>query len=122
MAKIEVSTVKEYLENLPEDKKTSINEVFLSLDKFYAVVYLIAKNEHLTDLDKPERYEDRLAVIIQVRRKIETFIDSIGLLGDDLISDISSDYFEDFVNYKESSFELTNEDFLSFIRKISSLP
>jgi len=122
MAKIEVSTVKEYLENLPEDKKTSINEVFLSLDKFYAVVYLIAKNEHLTDLDKPERYEDRLAVIRQVRRKIETFIDSIGLLGDDLISDISSDYFEDFVNYKESSFELTNEDFLSFIRKISSLP
>jgi hypothetical protein len=122
MAKIEVSTIKEYLENLPEDKKTSINEVFLSLDKFYAVVYLIAKNEHLTDLDKPERYEDRLAVIRQVRRKIETFIDSIGLLGDDLISDISSDYFEDFVNYKESSFELTNEDFLSFIRKISSLP
>lgn len=113
-----MTKIKEQLAALPEDKKNLFTPVFGNVDKFYTVVYLITRNEHLTDLDKPERYEDRLQVIRQVKSKLEGLVDSFGLDGKEIVADIASDYFEDYVNYKEPELDITNEEFIDIIRKL----
>ena len=55
-----MTKIQRFLAELPEDKKVLFQPVFGDVDRFYEVVYLIAKNEHYTDLEKPDRYEDRL--------------------------------------------------------------
>lgn len=107
-----------FLAALPEEKKALFVPVFGNVDKFYTTVYLIARNEHLTDLDKPDRYEDRLQVIRQVRSKVEDLVSSFGLDGGEVVADIASDYFEDFVNYKEPELDMTNEEFISILQRI----
>lgn len=113
-----MTKTQEYLAALPEEKKAMFVPVFGNVDKFYTVVYLITRNEHLTDLEKPERYEDRLQVIRQVKSRLETMISSFGLDGKEIVADIASDYFEDYVNYKEPQFDITNEEFVGIIQKI----
>lgn len=113
-----MTKIQEYLAALPEEKKAMFVPVFGNVDKFYTVVYLITRNEHLTDLEKPERYEDRLQVIRQVKSRLETMISSFGLDGKEIVADIASDYFEDYVNYKEPQFDITNEEFVGIIQKI----
>jgi len=102
-----MTKIQEFLAALPEDKKALFIPVFGNVDKFYTVVYLIARNEHVTDMEKPDRYEDRLQVIRQIRSKVEDLVSSYGLEGKEIVADIASDYFEDYVNYKEP--ELDNE-------------
>lgn len=114
-----MTKIQETLASLPEEKKELFVPVFGDVDKFYEVVYLIARNEHLTDLDKPDRYEDRLQVIRQIRTKVEKLVDSFGLSGSDVVADIASDYFEDYVAYREPDLSMTNEAFVDAIRRIS---
>ena len=45
----------------------------------------------------------------------------IGLNGEDVVADIASDYFEDYVQYKESYCPITNEEFVANIRKITNM-
>ncbi len=113
-----MTKVQHYLADLPEEKKEMFVPVFGSVEKFYTVVYLIARNEHVTDQEKPERYEDRLQVIRQMRERVERLVSSYGLDGPEVVADIASDYFEDFVNYREPELDITNEEFLSILRKI----
>lgn len=113
-----MTKIRKYLADLPEDKKALFVPVFGNVDKFYIVVYLITRNEHITDLDKPDRYEDRLQVIRQVKNKVETLVTSFGLDGQEIIADIASDYFEDYVNYKEPALDITNEEFIAIIQKL----
>ena len=113
-----MTKIQEYLAALPEDKKALFIPVFGSVDKFYTVVYLIIRNEYVTDQEKPERYEDRLQVIRQVKNKVEELVSSYGLDGKEIVADIASDYFEDFVNYKEPQLDITNEEFIAIIRKL----
>lgn len=114
-----MTKIQTYLANLPEEKKILFAPVFGDVEKFYTTVYLIARNEHVTGQEKPDRYEDRLQVIQQVRRMVEQRVDSFGLDGQEIVADIASDYFEDFVNYKEPELEMSNEEFLDIIRKVS---
>ena len=114
-----MTKVQELLAQLPDEKKALFVPVFGSAERFYTIVYLIAKNEHLTEQEKPDRYEDRLQVIRQIRRKVERLVDSFGLPGEDIVADIASDYFEDYVQYQEPDFQITNEAFVDVIRKIS---
>ena len=113
-----MTKIQEFLAALPEDKKALFIPVFGNVDKFYTVVYLIARNEHVTDLEKPDRYEDRLQVIRQIRSKVEDLVSSYGLEGKEIVADIASDYFEDYVNYKEPELEITNEEFIGIIQKL----
>lgn len=113
-----MTKIQEYLAALPEDKKALFVPIFGDVDKFYIVVYLIIRNEHLTDQEKPDRYEDRLQVIRQVKSRLETLVSSFGLDGKEIVADIASDYFEDYVNYKEPQFDITNEEFVGIIQKI----
>lgn len=113
-----MTKIQEFLTALPEDKKALFIPVFGNVDKFYTVVYLIARNEHVTDMEKPDRYEDRLQVIRQVRSKVEDLVSSYGLEGKEIVADIASDYFEDYVNYKEPELDITNEEFIGIIQKL----
>lgn len=114
-----MTKIEEFLDKLPEDKKELFVPLFGPMDKFYTVVYQIARNEHITSQEKPDRYEDRLKVIRQVREKVEKLLDSFGLDGKEIVADIASDYFEDYVNYKEKEPNLTNEEFIRIIQQIS---
>lgn len=113
-----MTKIQEFLAALPEDKKALFIPVFGNVDKFYTVVYLIARNEHVTDMEKPDRYEDRLQVIRQIRSKVEDLASSYGLEGKEIVADIASDYFEDYVNYKEPELDITNEEFIGIIQKL----
>lgn len=113
-----MTKIQEYLAALPEDKKNLFVPLFGGTDKFYTVAYLIARNEHITDQEKPERYEDRLQVIRRIRKGLEKRLDSFGLDGEEIVADIVSDYFEDYVNYREPEPDITNEEFLRIIQGI----
>ena len=113
-----MTKIQEFLAALPEDKKALFIPVFGNVDKFYTVVYLIARNEHVTDMEKPDRYEDRSQVIRQIRSKVEDLVSSYGLEGKEIVADIASDYFEDYVNYKEPELDITNEEFIGIIQKL----
>ena len=58
-------------------------------------------------------------MIRQVKQRIERMVDLFGLPGEEIVADITSDYLEDFVNYKERTFDITNEAFLSILRMIA---
>lgn len=114
-----MTKIQETLAGLPEEKKMLFAPVFGDVDQFYTAVYLIARNEHVTDQEKPDRYEDRLQVIRRIRSQVEKLVSSFGLDGPEVIADIASDYFEDYVNYKEPDIRMTDEEFIGIIRKIS---
>lgn len=114
-----MTKIQDYLATLPEDKKDMFVPVFGGIDTFYTVVYLIARNEHVTDQEKPERYEDRLQVIRQMRTRLEKRLDTFGLDGEDIVAGIASDYFEDYVNYREPEFDITNDDFVRILQALS---
>ena len=109
-----MTKIQQFLADLPEEKKALFVPVFGSMEKFYTVVYLIARNEHVTDQEKPDRYEDRLQVIRQIRNRVSSY----GLDGGEIVADIASDYFEDYVNYKEPELDITNDEFIAILQKI----
>ena len=115
----EQSSVAQRLAALPEEKKALFGPLVGSVERCYTVVYLVARNEHLTEMDKPDRYQDRLRVIRQVKEKIERLVDAFGLPGKETVADITSDYLEDFVAYRERTFDITNDAFLAILRKIA---
>lgn len=116
-----MSKVFTYLSSLPEDLKKRFVPVFGTIDRFYTVVYLIIRNEHATEQDKPEYFEERLQVIREVKERVGKLLDGYGLDGKEIVADVGSDYFEDFVNYKELEIDLTNEEFIHIIQRISKL-
>ena len=109
-----MTKIQQFLADLPEEKKSLFVPVFGSMEK----VYLIARNEHVTDQEKPDRYEDRLQVIRQIRNRVEKLVSSYGLDGGEIVADIASDYFEDYVNYKEPELDITNDEFIAILQKI----
>lgn len=115
-----MTKIQQFLADLPEEKKALFVPVFGDVEKFYTVVYLIARNEHVTDQEKPDRYEDRLQVIRQMRQRVEERVSSFGLEGEEIVADIASDYFEDYVNYKELEPDITNEEFIAILQKIQA--
>ena len=105
-----MTKIQQFLADLPEEKKSLFVPVFGSMEKFYTVVYLIARNEHVTDQEKPDRYEDRLQVIRQIRNRVEKLVSSYGLDGGEIVAD--------YVNYKEPELDITNDGFIAILQKI----
>lgn len=110
-----------YLANLAEDKKGKICEIFGSIEKFYQCLYLIAKNEHMVQMHKPEQMDQRLKMIHNIQDKIEKYLDSLDLSGYDIFADIKSDYLEDYLAMREISLLFDNDEFVEMVRKASSL-
>lgn len=113
-----MTTIQLYLAELPLEVKNLFTPIYKDIEQFYTVVYLIARNEHVTEQEKPDQYETRLQMIRSVRNIIERQLTSWGLNGDDIVADIASDYFEDYVNYREPELNLSNELFVSIIQKL----
>jgi len=116
-----MTKIHEYLSSLPEETKTLFEPVFGDIDRFYTVVYLISRNEHITDQEKPDRYEDRLQVIRSIKHKVENMLDSFQLDGKEIIADITSDYLDDYIAYKEKEPDISNDEFIRIIQKITQL-
>lgn len=112
---------QEFLAALPVNTQEQFVPMFGNINRFYTVVYLIARNEHVTGQEKPDRYEERLEIIRRIRVKMEHLVDSFGLDGTDIVADIASDYFEDYVNFREQSLDISNEEFINVINRIAVL-
>ena len=102
-----------YLNDLQSPILETFKPIFKSIEKFYATCYLIIKNEHVLSQEQPELW---------FKDKIERKLNDNNLNGKDIVADIASDYFEDYVHYKERDFKMTNEEFISYIKQIQSLP
>lgn len=113
-----MTTIQQYLFELPEETRQLFIPIYGTVQNFYTTVYLITRNEHITDQEKPERYEDRLQMIRSVKSKIENQLTGWNLNGADIVADISSDYFEDYVHYREPELDLLNEQFVEIIQKV----
>ena len=96
-----MTKIQETLVALPEEKKALFIPAFGDVDKFYTTVYLIARNEHVTELENRTVMKTACRSIRQIRGKVEKLVSSFGLDGSEIVADIASDYFEDYVNYKE---------------------
>ena len=106
------------IEAFSKDIKREISTIYGSLDKFYATVYLIAKNEHHAQMSDVSAAEQRLKTIRAYQGMIRFKLEELGLDGKALMDDIASDYLDDFVAFKERDFDLTNEEFIAIIQRI----
>ena len=114
-----MTATQEKMATWPAATKALFAPVFGDIETFYATVYLIARNEHVTEQEKPDRYEDRLQVIREIRHRVERMVTGFGLPGEEVVADIASDYFEDYVNYREPDFHMDNDTFIGLIRRIA---
>lgn len=114
-----MSKVLKTLKELPAEAKEKINSIYGNTDKFYATVYLIAKNEYLLQEAKPAAWEQKIKTVHAYQGMIRFMLEELGLPGKDIMADITSDYLEDYVNFREKDFGMTNEEFISIIKRIS---
>ena len=49
---------------------------------------------------------------------IRFMLDEEGLNGKEILDTIAGEYLEDFVNYREQDFGMTNEEFIAIIKRI----
>ena len=49
---------------------------------------------------------------------IRFMLDELSLNGKDILEATASDYLEDFVNFREQDFGLTDEEFIAIIKRI----
>lgn len=113
-----MTTVQTYLSGLPEKTKALFVPIFHDIDTFYQAVYLIARNEHVIEQEKPEKADEKLGMIRSIRSKIEKIVSGFGLSGKDLVADIASDYFEDYVNYRVKDPEIEDDIFIGIVQKV----
>lgn len=113
-----MTATQEYLAALPAETQEKLEPVFGDAARLYATIYLVVRNEHIADTEKPDRYADRLQVIRAVKSKLETLLDGWGLDGKEIVADVTSDYFEDYVAYRENDFGMTDDEFVGIVRKI----
>jgi len=113
-----MSEIKNKISSFPEEVKSRISKVFGNVDKFYATVYLIAKNEHINEEEKAPNWETRRKIIHAYQERIKYLLAELDLPANDIIADIKSDYLEDYVNYKDIDFDMTNEEFIEIIKRI----
>lgn len=116
-----MTNTQKYIESLPADTQQQLTGFFGSVDAFYQTIYLMVQNGHMIQENKPDQWERRLETVKHYQELAEKYLNTLGLNGKDLVADIASDYFEDYVHYREQQFPLTQEQFISNIQKLSSL-
>ncbi len=113
-----MSETKKKLTALPLDLKNKIIEKYGSLDKFYATVYLIARNEHQAQTANIPGAEQRLKTIRAYQGMIRFMLDEHQVDGKEILDLIATDYLEDFIRYKEKDFGMTDSEFIEIIKRI----
>lgn len=114
-----MSKIKEQLNKLPKPLLKQIKEIYGSTDRFYETVYLIARNAHQCEMGGMAGADQRLKTIRAYQGMIRFMLDESEVNGKEIMDDIATEYLEDFINYKEQDFGLTNEEFISIIKRIS---
>ncbi|MCD8030985.1 MAG: hypothetical protein LUF04_03350 [Bacteroides sp.] len=113
-----MSDIRQRLNKLPKDTLRKIATIYGDTDTFYATVYLIARNEHQCRTQPIPGAEQRLNTIRAYQGMIRFMLDEEGLNGKEILEAIASDYLEDFVNYREQDFGMTDEEFITIIKRI----
>ncbi|HOU68452.1 MAG: hypothetical protein M0P12_02680 [Paludibacteraceae bacterium] len=113
-----MTKTQSFIADLPKDKKKAISQCFISPELFYEAVYLIVQNGHILQQSQPDMWEMKLKNIEYYQQQIEAKLDGMGFNGKDLVADIASDYFEDYVHYREAKLSITSEQFLGIIRSL----
>ena len=105
-----------------KEKETSIlqsfNGIFPNIEAFYATCYLIVRNGHEWELEKCDMWEKKCETVAWFRHKIEQRLIANQLPGEDIVADIASDYFEDYVHYINRTFDMTNEEYIQYIKQL----
>ena len=113
-----MSETKKKLKKLPPQLQKLIKEKYGSLDKFYATVYLIARNEHQAQIANMPGAEQRLKTIRAIQGMVRFMLDEHEVNGKELMDEIATDYLNDFIAYKEQDFGLTDIEFIEIIKRI----
>jgi hypothetical protein len=116
-----MTEVQKKLEQIEETKRNALNQSFGSLTYFYETIYLVIKNEHMTQQAAQPGFERKLEAIAFYKSKIENYLDHIGLDGKEWIADIASDYFEDYVHYREASLSIPDEIFYANLKRLNNI-
>lgn len=113
-----MTEIQQQLKELSGAETRKINSIYGNIDKFYATVYLIARNEHQCQNMSVPGAEQRLKTIRAYQGMIRFMLDELSLNGKDILEAIARDYLEDFVNFREQDFGLTDEEFIAIIKRI----
>ncbi len=116
-----MTDTQNFIENLPSEQRAKLIDFFGSTDAFYQTVYLMVQNGHMYQENKPEQWEDKLQTVKHYQKIIEELLDKWGLKGEDLVADIASDYFEDYVHYREPQITISQEQFIGNINKLKNV-
>lgn len=114
-----MSDTKQELNKLNKSTIAQVNKIYGSIDKLYATIYLIARNEHQCQIMPVPGAEQRLKTIHAYQGMIRFMLDEGGINGKEIMDAIASDYLEDFVKYKEQDFGMTDKELINIIKKIS---
>ena len=113
-----MTEIQQQLKELSGAETRKINSIYGSIDKFYATVHLIARSEHQCQNMSVPGAEQRLKTIRAYQGMIRFMLDELSLNGKDILEATASDYLEDFVNFREQDFGLTDEEFIAIIKRI----
>ncbi|MCB9017159.1 MAG: hypothetical protein WCU80_07060 [Paludibacteraceae bacterium] len=113
-----MTQTQKFIADLPKDKRKGLSQQFFSPELFYDAVYLIVQNGHLLQQTQPDMWEMKLKNVEYYQKRMEEKLDAMGLDGENLVADIASDYFEDYVHYREIQLDITNQQFMDVIRKL----
>lgn len=108
----------ELLHQLDEQIQATLATHFISTQYLYECCYLMAQNEHICSQEKPQQWEARIEAMQAYKQRVESYLDTLGLDGKSLVADISSDYFEDYVNYRQRTLTIDNNSFMTIMQRI----
>ena len=63
-------------------------------------------------------WEEKCETVAWFRHKIERILAQNGLPGEDIVADIASDYFEDYVHYIDRTFDISNDEYINYIKQL----
>lgn len=114
-----MTKIQEFLNGLDEKTKSAISKDFISTELLYETTYLIVKNGHALQESKPSQWEEKLKTVQHYQSMVEKRLDEAGLEGKEVVADIASDYFEDYVHYREAELKISDSDFFKILNDIN---
>ena len=113
-----MTVAQQRIEQLDKKTKQRLIALFGTLEIFYEVFYLMMQNEHQLDVYRPDGWSAKLSSVQYYRRLATERLQKECAIDADLLEDIYSDYFEDFANYRERAPKISNEEFLTVLKKL----